>query len=176
MPLSKSVGRGSSPRSPANSMKYTDEQIFKIGSTYSRHHLKRKLISEGLVPYECAECKIRNEWNGKPLTLQLDHTNGISHDNRLENLRFLCPNCHTQTDTYAGKNSRGMRPKIPKPNARALKLERDRQLWAKIKSDQTIAVGKWGWKGRAAEVVGITSQKFSKWLMRVDHQFAMTMD
>ena len=44
--------------------------------------------------------------NGKPLVLQLDHINGISNDNRIENLRFLCPNCHAQTESFAGRNKR----------------------------------------------------------------------
>ena len=49
------------------------------------------------------ECGI-SEWLGNPLALQLDHINGVNNDHRLTNLRFLCPNCHSQTDTYAGKN------------------------------------------------------------------------
>lgn len=49
-------------------------------------------------------CGIGNEWNGKPLTLQLDHINGDHSDNRLENLRILCPNCHSQTSTWGMKS------------------------------------------------------------------------
>ena len=52
------------------------------------------------MPYKCKECGISEKWNNKPIILHLDHINGINNDNRLENLRFLCPNCHSQTDTY----------------------------------------------------------------------------
>lgn len=65
--------------------------------------LKRRLINNGLLKYECSKCGI-SSWNGQPLALHLDHINGINNDHRIENLRFLCPNCHSQTDTYAGKN------------------------------------------------------------------------
>lgn len=66
--------------------------------------LRPLLIKLG-VPYECAmdDCYI-SEWRGKPIVLHVDHINGVNNDNRLENLRFLCPNCHSQTRTYAGKN------------------------------------------------------------------------
>ena len=64
----------------------------------------RSLINENRLEYKCAECGNRGEWLGKPLSLQLDHINGKNNDHRIENLRFLCPNCHTQTDTYSGKN------------------------------------------------------------------------
>lgn len=56
------------------------------------------------MEYKCACCGNTGEWNGRPLVLQLDHINGDNCDNRLENLRFLCPNCHSQTDTFAGRN------------------------------------------------------------------------
>ena len=65
--------------------------------------LKERLVKEGILEYKCAECGI-SKWNNKPLSLHLDHINGINNDHRIENLRFLCPNCHSQTDTYAGKN------------------------------------------------------------------------
>ncbi|HWJ21061.1 MAG TPA: HNH endonuclease [Gemmatimonadaceae bacterium] len=54
-------------------------------------------------PLVCATCGNAGEWQGKPLTLQLDHVNGKYDDNRLENLRWLCPNCHSQTETFAGR-------------------------------------------------------------------------
>ena len=67
-------------------------------------NLKRRLIKEGLKEDKCEMCGIGNEWNGKPLTLQLDHINGDHSDNRLENLRILCPNCHSQTSTWGMKS------------------------------------------------------------------------
>jgi hypothetical protein len=68
--------------------------------------LRRYMLTLGLWPYVCAECGQPPEWNGKPLVLQVDHVNGDPADNRPENLRFLCPNCHTQTETFAGRNCR----------------------------------------------------------------------
>ena len=50
------------------------------------------------------QCGNEGFWNGKKLVLQLEHKNGIHNDHRVENLCFLCPNCHSQTDTYSGKN------------------------------------------------------------------------
>lgn len=67
-------------------------------------NLKKRLIKEGLKEDKCEMCGIGNEWNGKPLTLQLDHINGDHSDNRLENLRILCPNCHSQTSTWGMKS------------------------------------------------------------------------
>lgn len=74
--------------------------------TYSRGPLKIRLINEGILENICSECRIGPEWNGKPLVLALDHINGRNRDNRISNLRLLCPNCHSQTDTFAGRNSK----------------------------------------------------------------------
>jgi Zn finger protein HypA/HybF involved in hydrogenase expression len=71
----------------------------------SSHRLKKRLITEGLKQHKCECCGI-TEWMGKPTPIELDHINGNHHDNRLENLRILCPNCHAQTDTYRGKNKK----------------------------------------------------------------------
>ena len=70
-----------------------------------RHELKKRLLRAGLLTNACAVCGI-NQWQGRPLVLELDHINGVSDDHRLENLRLLCPNCHSQTDTYCGRNIR----------------------------------------------------------------------
>lgn len=76
-------------------------------STYQNiSRLKKRLISEKILDYKCAECENIGEWNGKNLVLQLDHINGIHSDNRIQNLRFLCPNCHSQTLTYSGRNNK----------------------------------------------------------------------
>lgn len=81
----------------------TAEDLFKPNCKHLRSVLRRYIINHRMLPYECAICG-RSEWNGKTLSLELDHINGINNDNRLENLRFLCPNCHSQTTTYGSRN------------------------------------------------------------------------
>lgn len=88
-----------------SSSKKENDEVFVENSSYDRKGIKRRLINEQLIPYYCSICNNKGEWNGIQLSLQLDHINGINNDNRLSNLRFLCPNCHSQTDTYAGKNN-----------------------------------------------------------------------
>lgn len=74
-------------------------------SSYKRCHLKTFLIKFKILEYKCNSCQNIGIWNGKKLSLQLEHKNGICNDNRLENLCFLCPNCHSQTDTFSGKKN-----------------------------------------------------------------------
>ena len=86
-------------RSAEEVFRVRDDGLFTNGSV-----LKRKLLDVG-VPDVCDVCGIGNEWNGKPLTLQVDHINGRRNDDRRENLRIICPNCHSQTPTFSGKKN-----------------------------------------------------------------------
>ena len=80
------------------------EELFIENGEYSDYkRVKEIIIRESLLDYKCALCGII-EWTSKKLNLQLDHINGNKRDNRLENLRFLCPNCHSLTDNFCGKN------------------------------------------------------------------------
>lgn len=82
------------------------EMVFIEGTHHNGRTLSHKIRKHNLKPYCCVKCGNTGEWRGEPLSLQIDHINGMNTDNRLENLRYLCPNCHTQTDTFAGKRKR----------------------------------------------------------------------
>lgn len=155
--------------------KYSNKEVFIKNSYYPRHRLKERIINENLIKYECDICKNVGIHNNKKLVLQLDHKNGVNNDNTIENLRFLCPNCHSQTDNYAGKASKGKRNAFKKPNKNFYqeKLENDKKLWEKIKTQESeyIKFGTWGWKSRLCEKIGIKSQKVNSWLIRVDKKF-----
>ena len=74
-----------------------------VGRRTGRGHLKARLIEAGLKENQCKICGI-TRWMGKPVNMQLHHLNGDGSDNRLENIQFLCGTCHSQTDTYGGRN------------------------------------------------------------------------
>ena len=70
---------------------------------YQTFKLKNRLIKEGILQYECSCCNL-SKWQNKPIGLELDHIDGNKYNHKLDNLRLLCPNCHSQTDTYRGRN------------------------------------------------------------------------
>ena len=87
----------------------------------SSHHLKERLLSEGLLPAVCSCCHLE-AWQSQPIPLELHHRNGIHTDNHLENLCLLCPNCHALTPNYRGKNQERKpkaktQPRVAKPSA-----------------------------------------------------------
>lgn len=79
------------------------DEVLRPASDVSSSHLRRRLVQEGLMPRRCHDCG-RTGWKGGPIPLELDHVDGNRRNNRLDNLRLLCPNCHALTPTYRGRN------------------------------------------------------------------------
>lgn len=131
------------------------EELFIENSTASRNNVKKRIIQDKLLEYKCLCCGNTGEWNGKKLVLQLDHINGIYNDNRLENLRFLCPNCHSQTETFCGLNNKKIIKKENNQNA-IKKLEQNR--WKQIE-ESNIDFSKFGWVKELSELWHIASNK-----------------
>lgn len=87
------------------------ENIFIENSTANQSTLRRHFLKGEYVEYKCSICGLLPFWNNKPLTLILDHINGINNDDRLENLRWVCPNCNIQLPTTGRGNSKSLKKK-----------------------------------------------------------------
>lgn len=98
----------------AQTAKYKLSDMLIKDSKYSNmSSLKKRIIRNNLLEYKCQYCGI-TEWMGKPIVLQLHHINGDNRDNRIENLQLLCPNCHSQTDSFCGKIRNRKKPQEKK--------------------------------------------------------------
>ena len=87
-------------------------ELLTEDSTYTRGTLKRRLYREGLKERRCEMCGQDEEWNGRRMSLILDHINGIPTDNRLVNLRIVCPNCAATLETHCGRNKKPLEPML----------------------------------------------------------------
>lgn len=126
-------------RIPKKSIKFTYsiEEVFCFPSNVAPQHVKTRALREGLLEEKCYECEI-TEWRGKPITLHLDHINGEKLDNRLENLRILCPNCHQQTDTWGTKNFKRKIRKTPEEIFELSKKKSNKQIAKEFGVDPSV--------------------------------------
>lgn len=141
--------------------KIPTNDILVSGSSYNRTNLKKRLVDEGLLEYNCEKCDNGGKWMGHNLSLHLDHINGVHNDNRLENLRFLCPNCHSQTDTYAGKATRKERP--PK-GEKTKKHNLKRRVVERPAHDELVKEVKFHGYSATGRKYGVSDNAIRKWV------------
>ena len=92
------------------------ELFIKTEKEHIINQVKKSIKEFNLIPYKCSECNLETIWNNKPITLEIDHIDGDSQNHQLSNLRWICPNCHSQTDTFRGRNPKRLMnlPTAPK--------------------------------------------------------------
>jgi hypothetical protein len=156
-----------------NFTKINIDEILMKNSTYDTTSLKERLYKEGLKDRECEMCGQDEEWNGKKMSLILDHINGIRNDHRIENLRILCPNCNSTLDTHCKGNTKHKKKKyycecgnIKTKNSKHCKVCSDKKqrrverpnkevLIKEIEKSSYVAVGK---------KYGVSDNAIRKWL------------
>jgi len=152
----------------------TNEDIFRKGSETSGRIVKRRLLADKLIEYKCTSCGNEGKWLDKKLCLQLEHKDGDPTNNLLENLCFLCPNCHSQTATYCGKNvKKNDNQKKHYRGRKAVSIERNQPLVDKV-LQSGIDFSKHGWSRCVALLLNKQPQKVKAWMMRYMPDFYIT--
>jgi HNH endonuclease len=173
------------------------EDVLVEGSTYSRGNLKQRLYAEGMKMPICELCGQGEKWNGMEISMILDHINGVRDDNRIENLRIVCPNCAAGLDTHCGRGRRtiersrdclgcgeAFRPKYrdhrycsrtcgqqTKPSARRPRLEQRKVERPPYKQllDEVKRLG-WSAVGRK---YGVSDNSIRKWIRSYERERAI---
>ena len=156
IPTDHFLGMAWSKGQPSHKRKKADQVLIKDESRLKPPHcaqLRRSLLEVG-VSHSCSVCGQGSVWNGRPLVLQVDHVNGNRFDNRLENLRFMCPNCHTQTDNW------GSVPRQPRVKAKVQRKYHSKIDWP---SKEALAYAVWVVPvDRLAEFLGVSGTAVKK--------------
>lgn len=152
-------------RQRCNKPKWTVETALVENSNASTKSIKRIIHQNKLLIDSCSICGLADSWNNKPIVLQLDHIDGNHKNNVLSNLRYLCPNCHSQTDTFAGKKSKLPTKAKLNPNWRtAPKLSRRKverptldELQTLLETHSMVKVG---------NMFGVSDNAVRKWIKK----------
>jgi len=142
---------------------------------YQTTKLKSRLLKEGLVENICDECGQCDTWNDKPLVIQLDHIDGNSMNHKKDNLQMLCPNCHTQTTTYAGrKNQTKVKKYKDRDDYMATRKENyiiSQQKYVHDVLTSGINFDSIGWVAKVAQIINQKPQKVGNWMNTMMPEF-----
>lgn len=138
--------------------RYSLEELLKENTYPNNNDLKKKLYKSSLKYPICEECGQDEEWRGKKMSLILDHINGNRYDNRIENLRIICPNCNAILDTHCGKNKKINKINLSYKEDNKIKLENLKQQIL----NSGIDFSKKGWGVKLSKILNKTPQRTLK--------------
>ncbi len=143
------------------------DSILTTGSTYNRGHLKERLYEEGLKDRKCELCGQDEIWRGNKMSLIIDHINGVWNDNRLENLRIVCPNCNATLPTHCGKNKNTLTSVIDKRTVMTKNKEEFNKRRRKVERPDYVTliedVERFGYV-KTGKKYGVSDNSIRKWI------------